>query len=138
MTSRLLFLFLLAWAVAAVVALTRLGFDVLAADARGVRLPAQSFRSAVRTCVRCGVAFSLPAVFFTIFGTVEESWDVGFKPFSYDLTPYSGFVKRGVLCAVFGICFVMAMSLADRLLDKLLPNGPAVENTDDRRVANGK
>jgi hypothetical protein len=142
MTSHLLFWFLLAWAVAVVVALAELALDVLAADARGAKLPARSLRSAVRTCVRCGVAFSMPVVVFPIFGTIEN-WDISFKLFSYDLTAYSGPVERVVLVAGFGICFVMVIGHVDRLLDKLLPIGPAdraptAENSNDRGAANGK
>jgi hypothetical protein len=141
MTSLLLFRLLLAWAVAGVLALTKLAFDALAADARGARLPTRSLRSAVRRCVRCGVALSMPAVFFPIFGTIN--WAISFKPFSYEITAYSGFAEQVVLGVGFWIYFVMAITLVDRLLDKLLPNGPATrtptaESSNDRGVANGK
>jgi len=114
-----------AWALAVVVAVIKLAFDVLAADARGARLPPGSLLSAVRTCVRCGVIFTSVVVFATIFETINKIWDLSFKPFSYDLTAYSGFVKKAVLTAVLWIFFIMVVRLLDRLLDKLLPNGPA-------------
>jgi len=114
-----------AWALAVVVAVIKLAFDVLAADARGARLPPGSLLSAVRTCVRCGVIFTSVVVFATIFETINRIWDLSLKPFSHDLTAYSGVVKKAILGIGCWICIVMVVRLLDRLLDKLLPNGPA-------------
>ena len=126
MTSQpLLWLLPGCWALAVVLALVKLTFDVLAADARGAGLSVQLLRSAVRTCVSCGAVFSCVAVFSAIFKTIDETWDLSLTPFSCDLTAYGGFVKRAVLGAGFFICLTIAHRLLDRLLDRLLPNGPA-------------
>jgi len=131
-----------AWALAAVVTAIQFAFDALAADARGARLPARSLLSAVRLFIRCGVIFSTVVVFAAIFDTVDRIWDFSFKPLSYDLTAYSGFVKKALLGAVLWIGFIMVVRLLDRLLDRFLPNGPAdrtptAQNSSDERVANG-
>jgi hypothetical protein len=137
MTSQSLFWLLLgSWALAVVVTVFKLAFDVLAADARGAKLPAGSLRSAVRTCVRCGVMFTSLVVFAAIAKTIDEIWDLSLKPFSYDLTAYSGSVKQAVLSVGVFICLMMVNWLLDRFLDKLLPDGqanrtPTVENSND-------
>ena len=142
MTSQLLFWLLLGcWALAAAVALIKLIFDVLAADARGATLPARSLLSAVRTCVSAGFVFTNVMVLAVIFKIIDETWDFSFKPFSYDLTAYSGSVKQVVLSAGLFICFVIINRLLDRLLEKLFPDVPAnrmptVENSNDRGAAN--
>jgi len=144
MTSQVLFWLLLGcWALAVFVAVARLAFDVLAADSHGARLPAGSLPSAVRSCLRCGVVFSIVVVLSTIFKIIDDSWDFSFEPFSYDLTAYSGSVKRAVIGAGFFICFLVVNSLVNRLLDKFLPNDPAnltptVENRNHRGAANGR
>lgn len=143
MTLQVLFWLLLgAWALAVAIGLTKLAFDVLAADARGARLAARSVLPAVRTCIQCGVIFSTVVVLAMIFDTIDKIWDLSFKPFSYDLTAYSGLVKRVVLGVVCWICFVMVVKLLDRLLDWLFPNGPDQPNADGGKqqrqgVANG-
>jgi hypothetical protein len=78
-------------------------------------------------------------VFGAIAKAIDEIWDLSLEPFSYDLTAYSGSVKRAVLSAGVFVCLVMI----NRLLDKLLPDGPAnraptAEDSNDRRVANGR
>jgi hypothetical protein len=143
MTSQSLFWLLLGcWALAVVVTVFKLAFDVLAADARGARLPARWLASAGRTFVRCGVMFTSLVVFAAIAKTIDENWDLSLKPFSYDLTAYSGSVKQAVLSVGVFICLMMINRFLDRLLDKVLPNGPAnrtptAGNTNDRaRPAN--
>ena len=144
MTSQLLFWLLLGcWALAVIVAVARLAFDVLAADAHGARLPAGSLPSAARSCLRCGVVFSIVVVLSTIFKTIDDSWDFSFEPFSYDLTAYSGSVKQAVIGAGFFICFLVSYSLINRILHKFLPNDPAnltptVENRNHRGATNGR
>jgi hypothetical protein len=141
MTSQLLFWLLAGcWALAVVVTVFKLAFDVLAADSRGARLPAGWLLSAVRTFVRCGVFFTSLVVFAAIANTIDEIWDLSLKPFSYDLTEYSGSVKRALLSVGVFICLKMINRLLDRLLDKLLPpvnRTPTAENSNNRRVTNG-
>jgi hypothetical protein len=130
------------WAVAAVLGLIQVAFAVLAADAPGAGLPARSLLPALRNPVRFGVMFTSVVVFYAIFRAINETWDLSFTLFSYDLTAYSGTVKQAVLVAGVWICSAIAFKFVDRLLDQLLPNEPAnqtppAENSNDRRVANG-
>jgi hypothetical protein len=130
MTSQSFFWLLLGgWAVALIVALIKLAFDALAADARGARLPARSLLSAVRTFVKCGAVVTGVVAFSMIIETINETWELSFKLFSYDLTAYSGSVKRVVLIAGVWIGSTIVVQLADRLFDKLLPDGPANQTT---------
>ena len=126
MTSQsLVWLLLGCWALAAVAAVFKLALDALAADARNAKLPAGWRLSAVRTFIRCGVFFTSLVVFAAIAKTIDETWRLSLKLFSYDLTAYGGSVKQAVLCLGVFICLAMINRLLDRLLDKLLPNGPA-------------
>ena len=113
------------WALAVFVAVARLAFDVLAADSRGAKLPAGWLPSVVRTCVRCGVVFTIIVVLSTIFKTIDDIWIFSLEPLSYRLTAYSGSVKQAVIAAGFFICFLVANRAVDSLLNKFLPNGPA-------------
>jgi len=117
MTWQLIFLRLLfCWTLAAVAA----AHDVLRADARGAS-PAHSFLSAVRICVRYGVVLTIGVIFAAAFESVDKIWDFRVKPFSYDLTAYSEYVRQAVLVG-FALCFIMVISLVNRPLDKLLPS----------------
>jgi len=144
MTSQPLFWLLLGcWALAVFVAIAGLAFDVLAAESHGARLPAGSIPSAVRSCLRCGVVFSIIVVLSTVFKTIDDIWDFSFEPFSYDLTAYSGSVKQVVIGAGFFICFLVTYSLVNRLLHKFLPDDPAnltptVENRNHSGAENGR
>jgi hypothetical protein len=137
MTSQSLFWLLLGcWALAVVVTVFKLAFDVLAADAHGARLSAGWLASAGRTFVRCGVMFTSLVVFAAIAKTIDETWDLSLRPFSYDLTAYSASVKQAVLSVGVFICLMMINRLLDRFWDKLLPDGqanrtPTVENSND-------
>ena len=136
------FLILGGWAVAAVLAVIQLAFDALAADARGARLPARSLLPVLRNPARFGFMFTSVVVSSAIFQAINETWDLSFTLFSYDLAPYSGSVKRAVLVGGVWICSMIAFKLVDRLLDKIWPNEPAdrtptAENSNDRRVASG-
>jgi len=131
MTLQVVFWLLLGgWVFAAVLGLIQLAFAVLAADARGVRLPARSTLPALRTCLRFGAMVTSVVVFSAIFQTINETWDLSLKPFSYDLTAYSGSVKQVVLVAGVWICSTIAFTFVERRLDKLLPNGPDQPNVD--------
>jgi hypothetical protein len=126
MTSQVLLRLLLGcWALAVVAALIKLAFDVLAADARGAKLPARWPLSVVRNCVHCGVVFMSIVVFAAIFKTIDEIWDLSLRPFSYDLTAYNESVKQAVLSIGCFICLMAVNRQIERLLDRLLPNGPA-------------
>jgi hypothetical protein len=107
------------------VAVIKLSLDALAADARNAKLPAGWLLSAVRTFVRCSFFFTSLLVFAAIAKTIDETWDLSLKPFSYDLTAYSGSVKEAVLSVGVFICLAMINRLLDGFLDKLLPNSPA-------------
>jgi hypothetical protein len=143
MTVQVVFWLILGgWAVAAVWGLLQLAFDALKADARGARLPARSLLSALRNPARLGVMLTCVAVFSAIFQAINETWDLSFELFSYDLATYNQSVKRAVVVAGVWICSMIVFKLVDRVLDKLLPNEPAnptptAENSNDRRVANG-
>jgi hypothetical protein len=141
MTLQVVFWLILGgWAVAAVLGLIQLAFAALAADARGIRLPARSLPAALRNPVRFGVIFTSVAVFSAIFQAINESWDLSFKLFSYDLTAYSGSVKEAVLVAGVWICSAIVFTFVDRFLDRRLPPAdrtPTAQDSNDRRVANG-
>jgi hypothetical protein len=82
-------------------------------------------------------------VFSAIAKAIDEIWDLSLEPFSYDLTAYSGSVKRAVLSAGVFVGLVMINRLLDTLLNRPLPNVPAnrtptVEGRNDRGVANGR
>jgi hypothetical protein len=64
-----------------------------------------------------------------IFETINETWDLNFTLFSYDLTAYSGSVKRVVLIAGVWIGSAIVFQLADRFLEKYLPNDLADRTT---------
>jgi hypothetical protein len=143
MTLQVVFWLIVAgWAVAAVLSLIQLAFGVLAADARGARLSTRSLLPALRNPVRFGVVCTSVVVFSAIFQAINETWDLSFKPFSYDLTAYSGTAKQVVLVAGVWMCSAIVFTFVDRLLDKILPNGPDQPNADGGRqeqqgVANG-
>ncbi len=145
MPSRVVFWLILgAWAPAAVVGLIQLAFAALAADARGARLPARSLLPALRNPIRFGVICTSVVVFSAIFQAINEAWDLGFTPLSYDVRAYSGTVKTVVLVAGVWICSAIVFKLVDRRLDKLLPNEPAnrtpmtgSRNGNERRLTNG-
>jgi len=104
------------WIVAAVAA----ALDVWRASARD-GMPAPSFGSGVRICIRYGVVLTIGMIFVAGFDSVDKVWDFRLKTFSYDLGAYSGYVRQAVLLG-FAICFMVVSSLAGRLLDKLVPN----------------
>jgi hypothetical protein len=114
------------WVLAAVVAV----LEVLPAYARGA-MPAPSLLSAARTCVRYGVVLTVGIVFVGMFESIDRIWDFRVKPFSYDLTAYSGYVRQAVLFG-FWICFMLVTSSVFRLLNRFVPNdranAPAAEN----------
>ncbi len=129
------------WAAAAVVGLIQLAFAALAADARGARLPARSLLPALRNPIRFGVICTSVVAFSAIFQAINVTWDLGFKPLSYDLSAYGGTFKTVVLVAGVWVCSTIVFKFVDRLLDKLLPNGPAnrtpiPDKGDDSRLAN--
>ncbi len=126
MPSQVVFWLLLGcWALALVVAGFKLAFDVLAADARGARLPARSLLSAVRTGLECGAVFTSVVVSSAIFEAINELWDLRLKLSSYDLSEFSGSAKRVVLVAGVWISCMMVFRVVERLLDKYLPKDPA-------------
>jgi hypothetical protein len=130
------------WATAAVLGLIQLAFAALAADARGARLPARSVLPALRNPIRFGVICTSVIVFSATFQAINEAWDLGFKPLSYDLSAYSGTVKTVVLVAGVWACSAIVFKLVDRLLHQLLPDDPAnrtpmTDNGNDRRLTNG-
>ena len=51
-------------------------------------------------------------------------WDFRLKPFSWDLTAYSGYVRQAVLVG-FWIGFMVVISPVVRLLDRFVPNDRA-------------
>jgi hypothetical protein len=69
--------------------------------------------------------FTSLAVVAAIANSIEATWDLSLKHFSYDLTAYSRSVKLAVLGIAVFICLAMINRLLSRLLDKLLPKGPA-------------
>jgi hypothetical protein len=129
MTLQVVFWLILgAWAVAAALGLIQSAFATLAADARGARLPARSLLAALRDPIRFGVIATSVVVFYAIFQAINETWDLSFRPFSYDLTAYSGKVKEGVVVAGVWICSTIVFTFVDRILNRLLP--PADPNAD--------
>jgi hypothetical protein len=126
------------WAVAAVLVLIQLAYDALAADARDARPAARSLLAGLRNPVRFGVIATSVVVFSAIFRAINETWNLSFRLFSYDLTAYSGSVKEVALIAGVWICSAIVFTFVDRLLDRLLPNDAADRTlTADRQVANG-
>jgi hypothetical protein len=115
MTSQLLWFLLGCWGLALVVALIKLIFGVLAADARGAKPSGRLLLAAARTCVRAGVIFTTVVVLAALFKAIDQIW-----AFS-DPTADEGSFKWIVLNVGFYICGVIAFGM----LDRLLPNDPA-------------
>ena len=113
------------WALAVVVTAFKFACDVLAADARGAGLPPGSLLSAARNGIRCGAIFTIILGWAVIFDTIDKTWALSLRPFSYDLTAYSGLVKKTVITVGCWMGFIMAIRLLDGLLERLLPDGPA-------------
>lgn len=103
------------WILAAVVAAA----EVLPAYGRG-GAPVQSLVSAARRCVRYGVVLTVGIIFVGMFDSIDKIWDFRLKPFSWDLTAYSDYVRDAVLVG-FWIGFMVVINPVIRLLDRIVP-----------------
>ena len=97
--------------------------EVLPAYGRGAA-PVQSILSAARRCIRYGVVLTIGIIFVGMFDSIDKIWDFRFKPFSWDFTVYSEYVRDAVL-AGFWIGFMLVISPVIRLLDRFVPNNRA-------------
>src|SRR5215475_1529147 len=99
------------WAIAAVLALIKLAFAALAADARGARLAARSLLAVLRNPILFGVMATSVVLFTAMFRAINKMWHLGFTLFSYDLTAYNGPIKHAVLVAGVWICSAIVFTL---------------------------